>query len=86
MIEVRDLIRWFKKGFVFISVFTVISVLANRFLSLSGIIPLLEEVMNNPAGIKDIITGEVQALVWALVALPIIGGYLLEQVDRRIRK
>lgn len=87
MFEQRDLIRWFKKGFVYILLFTLISVLANQFLSLCDIYPILEQVIGDPmVEIKNIFDCGLVSSIWAFLVLPIIGGYLLEKVDNKIRK
>ncbi len=85
-IEKRDLVRWFKKGWVFVILTTVVNLLITNFgvASFNG---LIDQIATNPTGaLSGILAIGLISLVWAFLAFPLIAGWLIEEVDRRIRK
>lgn len=84
--EQRDIIRWFKKGWVYTIATVIIGVLANIFLKLLSIQAIIDRVIANPADFGALLAIGILSLLWGLVLFPIIGGFLIEEIDKRIRR
>lgn len=85
-IEKRDLVRWFKKGWVYIIITTIITLIVSNF-GITSAQGLMNQLAANPTGaITGLLAVGLLGLAWALVAFPLISGWLVEEVDKRIRK
>lgn len=85
-IEQRDLVRWFKKGWVYVAIVTFINLLTVNF-GMASFHGLLDQFAANPTGaISGIVAIGILSLIWAIIVFPVISGFLIEEIDKRIRK
>ena len=85
--EQRDFIRWFKKGWVLLISQLLMGMLLAGFFGLSSFRDLADAVVANPAGaLTSLIAIGLFSLAWGLFLYPIINGFLIEEIDKRIRK
>lgn len=84
--ETRDMIRWFKKGWVLVLAVMVVNFLAGLF-KLTTLSKLVETIAMNPAGaVTAILATALLSLLFMLVLYPLIIGWLIEEIDRKVRK
>lgn len=85
--EQRDLIRWFKKGWAYIIVGAVVNWFVTAIMGVTSFQVLVDMITTNPTGaITGIIALGILTLLYALAIFPIFSGWLIEEIDRRIRK
>lgn len=85
-IEKRDLIRWFKQGWVFVILTTVINLVITNF-GVASVNGLIDQITANPTGaLSGLLAIGLIGLVWALIAFPIIAGWLIEEIAKRVKK
>lgn len=86
MIEQRDLIRWFKKGWVYVIITTILAFLIGK-LGISTAQIMIDQIISNPGGaFTGLIAVGIIGLIWTILAFPIVSGWLIEEIDKRIRK
>ncbi len=85
-LEQRDLLRWFKKGWAMALSMVLLSFISNSFIgaSWSGFVA---QIAANPTGAVGALIGlTIIAAIWVLALAPVIIGWLVEFIDRKIRK
>ena len=86
MVEQRDFIRWFKQGWVFIIITTILGLIISHF-GVNSITAIAATLISNPAGaLSGLIALGILGLLWGLLVFPIVSGWLIEWIRKKIRR
>lgn len=77
-----ELMRWFKKGWAYTGLATIVGVISSR-VGVNAFYTLLQE--NPGIAITSLITLGVLSIIWGVLVYPIISGFLIEFINKRVR-
>jgi hypothetical protein len=85
--EFRDMKRWFIMGWAFfvgmIALFAVLVRIPS--LGIVGAHDTISDIIVNPQNFANLFTIGFAAFMIFFIAYPIVVGYLIEEIDRRVR-
>ena len=82
MIKTKELFRWFKKGWGYSILIFLFSLITN-VIGMKSIQSLLENIKT--ININLLLTAGVFVLVWGFVVVPVVSGFIIEFVNKKIK-
>lgn len=84
--DIREIRRWIKKGYLLVFGAIILNLIAG-YLNMTTLHQLMLAIVANPKDFFGLIFGlSLLSIAFIFLAYPLILGYLLEYIDRKVRK